>query len=65
MGAVQMGGGGELAIGEMSVQSMGEMREELCPNFLQPLLEDIDRKSCNDVKADPLLRRLLAPWSIF
>ncbi len=29
----------------MSVQSMGK---DFCPNFLQPFLEDIDRRSCND-----------------
>ncbi len=41
------GGGGEKN-GEMSVQSMGEMGEDFCPNFLQPFLENIDRRSCND-----------------
>ncbi len=29
-------------------QSMGEMGKDFCPNFLQPLLENIDRRSCND-----------------
>ncbi len=36
------GGGGK------SVQSMGEMGKDFCPNFLQPFLENIDRRSCND-----------------
>ncbi len=37
-----------LRIGEMSVQSMGEMGKGFSPNFLQPFLENIDRGSCND-----------------
>ncbi len=32
----------------MSVQSMGEMRKDFCPNVLLPFLENIDRRSCND-----------------
>ncbi len=32
----------------VSVQSVGEMGKDLCPNFLQPLLKNIDRRSCND-----------------
>ncbi len=32
------GGGG----GGVSVQSMGEMGKDFCPNFLQPFLENID-----------------------
>ncbi len=32
----------------MSVQSMGEMGNDFCPNFLQPFLEKIDRRSCKD-----------------
>ncbi len=32
----------------MSVQSMGEMGKDFCPNFLQPFLENIHRRSCND-----------------
>ncbi len=32
----------------MSVQSMGEMGKDFCPNFLQSFLENIDRKSCKD-----------------
>ncbi len=32
----------------VSVQSMGEMGEDFCPNFFQPSLENIDRRSCND-----------------
>ncbi len=27
---------------------MGEMGKDFCPNFLQPFLENIDRRSCND-----------------
>ncbi len=34
--------------GDRNVQSMGEMGKDFCPNFLQPFLENIDRKSCND-----------------
>ncbi len=32
----------------MSVQSMGEMGKDFCPNFLQSFLEKNDRRSCND-----------------
>ncbi len=50
MGGVQVGWGGgrELINGEMCVQSMEEMGKDFCPNFLQPFLENIDRRSCND-----------------
>ncbi len=48
MGGVQVGAGGEYGIGEMRVQSMGEVGKDFCPNFLQPFLENIDRRSCND-----------------
>ncbi len=41
MGGVQVGWGG------MTIQSMGEMGKDFCPNFLQPFLENIDRRSCN------------------
>ncbi len=34
--------------GEMSVQSMGEMGKGFYPNFLQLLLEHINRRSCTD-----------------
>ncbi len=45
MGGVQEGrGGGE----GRSVQSMGEMGKDFCPNFLLPFLESINRRSCND-----------------
>ncbi len=54
----------------VSVQSMGQMGKNFCPNFLQPFLENIDRRSCYDgsrefipVFHNPLLRRWLAPWS--
>ncbi len=43
-----MGRGGGRGKGGMSVQSMGEMGKDFCPNFLQPFLENIDRRSCND-----------------
>ncbi len=32
----------------VSVQSMGEMGKDFCPNFLQPFLGNIDRKGCYD-----------------
>ncbi len=32
----------------VSVQSMGEMGKDFCSNFVQPFLENIDRRSCND-----------------
>ncbi len=28
----------------VSVQSMGEMGKDFCPNFLQPLLENVDER---------------------
>ncbi len=34
--------------GWVSVQSTGEMEKDFRPNFLQPFLETIDRRSCND-----------------
>ncbi len=43
-----VGGGRGLGIDEMSIQSMGEMGFNFCPNLLQPLLEKVDKKSCND-----------------
>ncbi len=39
---------GELENGEMSVQSMGEMGKDFCPNFFQPFLENIDSGNRND-----------------
>ncbi len=41
------GGVGKWGV-RLSVQSMGEMGKDFCPNFLQPFLENIDRRSCND-----------------
>ncbi len=38
----------EKGIGEMSVQFMGKMGKDFSPNFLQPFLENIDRRNCND-----------------
>ncbi len=34
--------------GGMSVQSKGDMGKDFCSNFLQPFLENINRRSCND-----------------
>ncbi len=48
MGGVQVGRGGGREKGGVSVKSMGEMRKDFCPNFLQPFLENIDRRSCSD-----------------
>ncbi len=75
MGGVQVGWR-EWGNGETSVQLMREMGKNFCPNFLQPFLEYIDRRSCNDEagslfqyfttlieNADSLLRRWLAPLS--
>ncbi len=45
---VQVGRGGGRAKGGMTVHSLGEMGKDFCPNFLQPFLENIDRRSCND-----------------
>ncbi len=41
------GGGVEKWEG-VSVQSMGEVGKDFCPNFPQPFLANIDRRSCND-----------------
>ncbi len=70
------GKGGGRGKGGMSVQSMGEMGKDFCPNFLQPFLETLTEgavttKAGNLLKyfttltenADPLLRRRLAPCS--
>ncbi len=48
MGGAQVGWGRGKEMGGASVQSMGEMGKDFCPNFLQPFLENIDRRSCND-----------------
>ncbi len=42
------GGGGGREKGGMSVQSMGATGKDFCLKFLQPFLENIDRRSCND-----------------
>ncbi len=39
-------GGGE----GRSVQSVGEMGKDFCPNFFQPFLESIDRRSCKQTR---------------
>ncbi len=43
-------GGGDWEKSEegVSVQSMEGMGKDRCPNFFQPFLENIDRRSCND-----------------
>ncbi len=48
MGGVQVGWGMDKGNGKMSIQSMEEMGKNFCPNVLQPFLESIDRRSCND-----------------
>ncbi len=40
MGGVQVGWGGS--------REMEEMEKDFCPNFLQPFLENIARRRCND-----------------
>ncbi len=37
--------GGKGGGGRVSVQSMGEMGKDFCPNYLQPFLKNIDRRS--------------------
>ncbi len=55
--------------GVVRVQSIEEMGNDFCPNFLLPFLENIDRTSCNDegrnfqyftTLTDPLIRWWLA-----
>ncbi len=41
------GGVGESGVG-VRVQSMEEVGKDFCPSVLQPFLEIIDRRSCND-----------------
>ncbi len=49
MGGVQVGRwGGGREKGGMSVQSMGEVGKDFCPNFLKSFLENIDRRSGDD-----------------
>ncbi len=72
MGGVQVGKGGE----GRSVQSMGEIWKDFCPQFLQPFLQILTKGAVTTEarslfqyftilteNADPLLRRWLAPWS--
>ncbi len=47
---MQVGGGGGKGIKEISVKSMGERGKD----FLHPLLENIDRKRCNDGSREPI-----------
>ncbi len=37
----------------MSVQSMMKMGIDFCPNFVQPFLENIDRRCCYDGSREP------------
>ncbi len=39
--------------GGVSVQLIGEMGTDFCPNFLQPFLEKNDRRSCIPVFHNP------------
>ncbi len=34
---------------------MGEMGKDFCPDFLQPFLENIDKRSCNDGSRELIL----------
>ncbi len=46
---MQFGVGEGWGIGVMKFQSMGKMGKNFCPHFLQPLLENVDRRSCNSL----------------
>ncbi len=48
MGGVHVGRGGVGERGWVSVESMGGMGKDFCPNILQPFLENIERRNCND-----------------
>ncbi len=52
MGGVQVGRGGGRGNGGVSVQSMGEMGKDFCPNFIHPFFENIDRRGCYDVSRE-------------
>ncbi len=56
MGGVQLGRGGveERGVG-VSVQSIGEVGNYFCLNLLQPFLENIDRRNCNDGSRELIL----------
>ncbi len=41
-------------IREMNVHSMEEMGKDFYPNFLQPHLENVDRRICNDGSREPI-----------
>ncbi len=70
MGGVQVGWGRGRGMGGVSVQSMGEMWKDFCPNLLQPSLEKLTEGAVTTEaaslfqyftilteNADPLLRR--------
>ncbi len=62
MSGKQVEGGGMCYwIGEMSAPPMEEMGEDFCPDFLQPFLENIVRKSCNDGSRE-LIQVFHNPW---
>ncbi len=52
-------GGGECANGELSVQSMGEVEKDFCPNILQQFLKKIK----NAVR-DSLIFKSKESWTI-
>ncbi len=48
-------GAAEQRNGEMSVQLMGKMGKDFCPNLVQPFLGSMDGGSLFTEKADPSL----------
>ncbi len=44
--------GGREMRSRVRVQSMGEIGKDFRPNFLLPFLENINRRSCNDVSRE-------------
>ncbi len=52
MGGVQFGGGEGYVIEVIRFQSIEKMAKNFCPQFLQPLLKNVDKKSCNDVSRE-------------
>ncbi len=63
--------GGGYGVGEMSIQSIGEMGKDFCPKpSPTSSSKNIDRRSCNDgsrelspIFYNPLRRRWLVPWT--
>ncbi len=54
MGGVQFGGGEVKRIEVMRIQAMGKMGKNYCPHFIQPLLENVHRRSCNNGNREPI-----------